>query len=140
MLNHVYCFFLKSKTLRNCLSSSSFIHCFSGLTGNSEQKNILQTFEQLMQFSYLLLWKGIFLSILFLNKPQQMGIPQSFLNKCSHLFICVSLKQTLSNGQNCQNCDIRLNSPCCRVLICISFCFLQVNQQKYIGMVSLNNM
>ena len=35
--------------------------------------------------------------------------------------------------------DIRTNSPCCSVLLWTSFCFLQVNQQKYVGMVSTNN-
>ena len=38
-------------------------------------------------------------SILFQNKPQQRGIRQGLLDKYSHLFICISLKQTLSSGQ-----------------------------------------
>ena len=48
-----FCIRLKSKTLRNCLSSS-FLHHSFGITGNSEQKNILLTLGQLTQFSYLL--------------------------------------------------------------------------------------
>ena len=40
---------------------------------------------------------------------------------------------------NCQNINIRTNSPCCSVLPWTSFCFLQVNQQKRAGMVSTNN-
>ena len=46
---------LKSKTLRNWLSPSSFLHHFSGITRNSEQKNILEINGQPIQFSYLLL-------------------------------------------------------------------------------------
>ena len=42
------CVCLKSKTLRNFLPSSSFLHHFYGITGNSEQKNTLQTMEQLI--------------------------------------------------------------------------------------------
>ena len=34
--------------------------------------------------------------------------------------------------------DIRTNSPCCSLLLWISFCFLQVNQGKCVGMVSTN--
>ena len=37
--------------LRNCLSPSSFLYHFSGITGISEQKNILQTIWQLILFS-----------------------------------------------------------------------------------------
>ena len=32
-----------------------------------------------------------------------------------------------------------LNSPCCSVLLLTSFCFLQINQQKRVGMVSTDN-
>ena len=45
---------LKSIALRSRLSSF-FPHHFSGITENSEQNNILETFGQLIQFSYLLL-------------------------------------------------------------------------------------
>ena len=34
---------------------------------------------------------------------------------------------------------IRTNSPRCSVLLRTSFCFLQVNQQKHVGMVYTNN-
>ena len=40
---------------------------------------------------------------------------------------------------NCQKSDVRTNSTCCSVLLCTSFCFLQVNQQKHVGMLSTNN-
>ena len=43
-------------------------------------------------FSYLLLRKEIFLVNSFLNKSQGRGIPQRFLDKCNHMFICISLK------------------------------------------------
>ena len=46
---------LKSKDLCNCLPFSSFLHSFSGIMGKLEQKNILRTIKQLIQFSYLLL-------------------------------------------------------------------------------------
>ena len=45
---------LKSIAFRSRLSSF-FPHHFSGITENSEQNNILETFGQLIQFSYLLL-------------------------------------------------------------------------------------
>ena len=48
------CVGLKSKTLRNCLSSS-FPHHFSGIIGNLEQKNVLQIARQLIQLGNLLL-------------------------------------------------------------------------------------
>ena len=38
-------------------------------------------------------------SILFQKKSQGREIPQTLLDKYSHLFICISLKQTLSSGQ-----------------------------------------
>ena len=42
--------------LHNCRSSSSFLRYYSGITRNSEQKNILQTFGHLIQMSYLVIW------------------------------------------------------------------------------------
>ena len=38
-----------------------FLHDFSGIFANSEPKNISQTIEQLIQFSYFLLQKEVFL-------------------------------------------------------------------------------
>ena len=58
---NIYCVYLESRTLRGCLSSSSFLHHFFGITWNSEQKTILWTIGQLIQFSFLLLKKEIFL-------------------------------------------------------------------------------
>ena len=41
--------------------------------------------------------------------------------------------------QTCQNPDIRTNGPCDNILLWTSFWFLQGNQQKYLGMISTNN-
>ena len=43
---------------------------FSGISGNLEQKNILQTTEQLIQFSHLLLQKEIFLMYSFCEQVE----------------------------------------------------------------------
>ena len=43
--------------------------------------------------------RKFFGSLLFQNKLQRRGIPQGLLDKYSHLFICISLKWTLSSGQ-----------------------------------------
>ena len=52
----INCVCLKSKTLINLLfSSSSSLHLFFGITGNSEQKNILQITWQETQINYLFL-------------------------------------------------------------------------------------
>ena len=38
-------------------------------------------------------------SILFQDKSQRRGIPQRLLDKYGHLFICITLKQTLTSGE-----------------------------------------
>ena len=43
--------------------------------------------------------RKFFGSIFFQNKSQRRGIPQRLLDKYSHVLICISLKQTLTNGQ-----------------------------------------
>ena len=43
--------------------------------------------------------RKFFGSLLFQNKSQRRGILQGLLNKYSRLFICISLKWTLSSGQ-----------------------------------------
>ena len=51
-----YCVCVKRITLCNCLCSSSpsrSCRALSGISGNSEQKTILQTTEQLIQFTIL---------------------------------------------------------------------------------------
>ena len=72
---HSFCVCLKSKKLRSCLSSSSFLLYFSGITGNSEQKNILLTIEQLKQFSYfpfaaMFYFEHVFALCMLINKNE----------------------------------------------------------------------
>ena len=76
--------------------------------------------------------RKFFGSLLFQNKSQRRGILQGLLNKYSRLFICISLKWTLSSGQK----------PVYTVKILVSeqiafaavlhfgqvFCFLQFNK------------
>ena len=106
--------------------------------GEHGAKNLLQTIEQLIQFSYLLLWRKISWSIL-LNKALWRGIPQRLLDKFNHLCIYISLKQTLSSGETTRHNGVRTNSLCRNILLLTSFCFLQVNQQKRITMISTSN-
>ena len=62
----------------------------------------------------------------------------NFFNE-AYIFLRLDLPQLQLESLNCQKSEIRTNSPCCSVLLWISFCFLQVNQQKGAGMVSTNN-
>ena len=50
------------------------------------------------------------MSILFRNKSQRRGILQRLLDKYSHLFICISLKQTSSSGQK-HACTVKILMP-----------------------------
>ena len=60
--------------LRNCLSSSSFLHHFSEITGKYEgQKTILETFGQLIQLIYFLLQKEIYLFYSFSEQAAAKG-------------------------------------------------------------------
>ena len=53
---------------------------FSGISGNSKQKNILQTIQKLMQFSYLLLQKEIFSGQIFSWTSSNEGeFPRGYL-------------------------------------------------------------
>ena len=63
---------------------------FSEILGNSEQKNTLQTIEQLMQLIICCCKREFFWSILFLNKSQRRGIPleTTLVNVATCLFIC----------------------------------------------------
>ena len=64
-----------------------------GVLRNSEEKMILQTNKQLIQFIVICRHKKkFFWSILLLTKSQQREIPYRLLDKCSHLFICISLQ------------------------------------------------
>ena len=42
-------------------------------------------------------------------------------------------------SKQCKNSDIRINSSCSSVSLKTGFCFLQINQQNRVGMVSTNN-
>ena len=78
-------------------SSSSFLHDFSGIMGNSNGEFGAKTyFKDHWTANTIQLFvstKGIFFwSILFLNKSQRRGIPQRLPDKCSNLFICTVVK------------------------------------------------
>ena len=85
------CLFVKDNTLELPVSPFS-VELFQNI--REFRKNILQTIKLLIRFSHLLLQREIFLIYFFLKNSQQSGTPQRLLVKWSHLFICVSLKQT----------------------------------------------
>ena len=60
----------------NCLSSSPFLHCFSGISENLEEKNVLRTIKQLIRLDICCSERTFFWSILFLNKFPRKGITQ----------------------------------------------------------------
>ena len=103
--NSTYCVCVKRITLCNCLcSSSSPSSRFSAsLIRNIEKFGANNYFTDHRTANTIQLFVSIkmkfFGSILFQKKLQQKGIPQRLLDKYSHLFICISLKQTLGNGQ-----------------------------------------
>ena len=97
---------------RNANNTQHLFSCFSASLiqsiGEFGAKNILQTIEQLIQFSYLLQKRSFYGSLLFQNKSQRREIPQVLRNKYSHLLICISLKLTLVVNKSlsfkvCQN-------------------------------------
>ena len=69
----IYCVCLKSITLCDCLFLLLLRRNFSGMSGNWQQKNILQTTEQLVQSSYLLVRQEIFLVYSFSEQVAAMG-------------------------------------------------------------------
>ena len=128
VFNCFLCLLLKHNVLELLFSPSS--SQFFRDIGESELKDILQTIEQLTQFSYF-------------ENFQRRRVPQGLLDKCSCLFICISLKQLLSSEQTKTflkwHDDTKTNRCCCNVLLWTSFCFLTVNQTKSVGMVSTND-
>ena len=96
------CVCVKRITLCNCLCS--FSSCFSASLirniGEFGAKNYFtdhrtgNTIQLFVPIERKLFW-----FILFQNKPQRRVIPYRLLDKCSHLFICTLLKETLSSGQ-----------------------------------------
>ena len=93
---------MKRITLCNCLCSSS--SCFSASLiwniGGLGAKNYFTDHwtANTIQLS-VPIDRKVFWSILFQNKSQRRVIPHRLLDEYSHLFICMSLKETLSSGQ-----------------------------------------
>ena len=133
----------KHVTLRMLFSasSSSLPQLFRNMEEFRAKKIIYRSSDSQCNSVLCCYERKFFWSILFLYKSQQRGIPQRLLDKCSHLFIWTLLKQTSSSTKNLLKWhdDIRKNSSCCNVLLWASFCFLEVSQQKHVGMVSINN-
>ena len=96
-----FCVCLKRLMLYDCLFLLPLLwRNFSGISRNLEQKNDLQTIKQLHNSVICFYKTKFFWSILLLKKSQQKEISQWLLDRCSHLFPCISLKYTLSSGQN----------------------------------------
>ena len=95
------CVCVKYKTFCNCLCSSSSNS--TGLIRNIGKfgaKNYFIDYRTANTVQLFVSMKEIFFgSILYQNKAQQRRMPQRLLDKQSHLFICISLKQTSSSGQ-----------------------------------------
>ena len=76
-----YCVSVKRFGIACVLLLFVFLLVFSRLSGNSEQKIILQTIEQLIQFSYLFL-KGNFSGLFFFRTSRSEGeFPKGYLIK-----------------------------------------------------------
>ena len=97
---------MKRITLCNCLCSSPSSSCsrFSASLirniGEFGAKNYFTdhwTVNTIQLFA--LCERKLFWSILFQNKSQRRVISYRLLDRYSHLFICTSLKETLSSGQ-----------------------------------------
>ena len=133
----------KHVTLRMLFSasSSSLPQLFRNMEEFRAKKIIYRSSDSQCNSVLCCYERKFFWSILLLYKWQQRGIPQRLLDKCSHLFIWTLLKQTSSSRKNLLKWhdDIRTNSSCSNVLLWASFCFLEVSQQKHVGMVSTNN-
>ena len=88
--------------LCNCMCSSSPSRFSASLIQNIEE---LKTKKYFIDYQtadtiqlFLPIKRKLCTYILFQNKSQQKGIPQVLLDKYRDLFICISLKQTLSSG------------------------------------------
>ena len=103
---HLVC--LWSITLWNC-QFLLFLLNFSRISRNSEK--IFYRPSNCWHSSFICCYKGkFFWSILYLKKSQRRRTLLRLLVKGSHLFNCISLKQTLCSGRKpastCQNPDI----------------------------------
>ena len=76
-----FCVCLKSKKHRNYLSSSFFLHYFSGIKGNLKQKKIARTIKKLLQFSFCCDKRAFFWSFPKGNSPKT-----NLINKATCLF------------------------------------------------------
>ena len=95
---YIYCVCVKRITLCNCLCSSSRFS--ASLIREFGAKNYFA--DHLTAKTIQLFFptkRKFFRSILFQDKTQRRRIPQRLLDKHSHLFICTSLKQSLSCGE-----------------------------------------
>ena len=95
------CVCVKRKTFCNCLCSSSSNS--TGLIRNIGKfgaKSYFTDYRKANTIQPFVPIKEIFFgSILFQNKTYRRRMAQRLLDKYSHLFICISLKQTSSSGQ-----------------------------------------
>ena len=140
----LYCLCLKRETLRNCLSSSSFLRHFSGITGRlnyefGAKRYFTDHWTANLIPLFVVITGNFFCSILFVNKSQGRAIRQTLLDKCSYLFICIALKYTLSNIQN-PVWIVKILLPeqialAAMFLPWVSFCFLK----ERVGMVYANS-
>ena len=96
------CVCVKRLTLCNCLCSSSSRFSASVIQ-NIREFRANNCFADHLTTNTIQLFVPIkrkfFMSIIFQNKSQRRVIPYRLLNKYSHLFFCISLKDTLSSGQ-----------------------------------------
>ena len=96
--HHFWCFLLKHNVLELPDSPSSANFC-----PNIRQLRVKKYFTDHQIANTVQLFVAIkrklFRSNLLLNKSQRREIPWSLLDKCSHQFICISLKYTLCSGQ-----------------------------------------
>ena len=99
---HDFCVCVKRITLCSCLCSSS--SCFpSSLIRNIGKFGAKNYFTDHWTANTIQLFvpieRKLYWSILFQNKSQQRVILYRLLDKYSHLFICISLKERLRSGQ-----------------------------------------
>ena len=94
-----------------CSSSphSPSSHLSSSLNQNIREFRVKKCYidHQIANTNQLFVLKNqkFFGTILFQNKPQQRGIRQGLPDKYSHLFICISLKQTKLWTKICLHCQ-----------------------------------
>ena len=97
-----YCVCVKRLTLCNCLCSS-YSRFSASVIQNIREFRANNYFTDHLTTNTIQLFvptkRKFLVSIIFQNKSQRRVIPYRLLNKYSHLFICILLKDTLSSGQ-----------------------------------------